>query len=252
MFFPPNFTFLSTSLKNSPLLPKPHFIKGSRSTLQYVLHNTRCMNSPKMAASLGLVLQINRFFCRNLPYRLSQGRCFRSASSLQKHRLASRPSISTRYPSGIAPHGKKDSFTAKVNYRPVSVLPCFSKIFERVLYDQMLQFSKLILGDSLSGFLKGHSCATALLKMTEDFRASLDNKDHCIAIAVDLSKAFDSISHSLLISKLKAYGFTKSAANLIRSYLCGRLQRVRLRLEDNPTWRSSRINIGASFIQRIH
>ena len=42
-------------------------------------------------------------------------------------------------------------------------------------------FEKLILGDSLSGFLKGHSCATALLKMTDDFRASLDNKDHCIA-----------------------------------------------------------------------
>ena len=41
-------------------------------------------------------------------------------------------------------------------------------------------FEKLILGDSLSGFLKGHSCATALLKMTDDFRAFLDNKDHCI------------------------------------------------------------------------
>ena len=50
-----------------------------------------------------------------------------------------------------------------------------------------------------------------------DFRASLNNKDHCTAIAVDLSKAFDSISHSLLISKLKAYGFTESAVNLIRS-----------------------------------
>jgi len=81
----------------------------------------------------------------------------------------------------------------------------------------MYDFAKLILSDSLSGFLKGHSCATALLKMTDDFRASLDNKDVCIAIAVDVSKAFDSISHGLLISKLKAYGFTKSAANLIRS-----------------------------------
>ena len=75
---------------------------------------------------------------------------------------------------------------------------------------------------SLSGFLKGHSCATALLKITEDIRTSLDNNDHCIAIAVD------SICHSLLISKLKAYGFIQSAASLIRSYLCGRLQRVRV------------------------
>ena len=79
----------------------------------------------------------------------------------------------------------------------------------------------------MSGFLKGHSCATALLKMTEDFRASLDNKDHSIAIAVALPKAFDSISHSL-ISKFKAYVFTEGAINLIRSYLCDTLQRVKI------------------------
>ena len=123
---------------------------------------------------------------------------------------------------------KKDCPTDKVNYRPVSVLTSFSKIFERVLHDQMLDFVKLILSDSLSGLLKGHSCATALLKMSEDFRASLDNKDHCTAIAVDLSKAFDSISHSLLISNLKAYGFTESAVNRIHSYLCDRLQCVKI------------------------
>ena len=64
--------------------------------------------------------------------------------------------------------------------------------------------------------------------MTEDFRASLDNKGHCIAIAVALPKAFDSISHSLLISKFKAYVFTEGAINLIRSYLCDTLQRVKI------------------------
>ena len=92
----------------------------------------------------------------------------------------------------MSPIYKKDSPTDKANYRPVSVLTCFSKIFERVvLRDQMYDFAKLILSDNLSGFLKGHSCATALLKISDDFRASLDNKDHCITIAVDLSKAFD-------------------------------------------------------------
>ena len=93
----------------------------------------------------------------------------------------------------MSPLYKKDSPTDKVHYRLVSMVTCFSKIFESVLHDQMLDFAKLILGDSLSGFLKGHSFATALLKMTDDFRASLDNKDHCIATAVDLSKAFDSM-----------------------------------------------------------
>ena len=130
--------------------------------------------------------------------------------------------------SNVSPVYKKDSPTDKVNYRPVSVLTCFPKIFERVLHDQMLDFAKLIRSDSLSGLLKGDSCATVLLKMTDDFRASLNNKDHCTAIAEDVSKAFDSISHSLLISKLKAYGFTESTVTLIRSYLCDRLQRVKI------------------------
>lgn len=76
----------------------------------------------------------------------------------------------------MSPLYKKDSPTDKANYRPVSVLTCFTKIFERVLHDQMCELAKLILSDSLSGFLKGHSCATALLKMTDDFRVSLDNK----------------------------------------------------------------------------
>ena len=60
------------------------------------------------------------------------------------------------------------------------------------------------------------------------WKVTLDNKDHCIAIAVALSKAFDSISHSLLISKLKAYVFTETAVYLIRSYLCDTLQRVKI------------------------
>ena len=113
--------------------------------------------------------------------------------------------------SNVTPLFKKDSPTDKTNYRPVSVLTSLSKIFERVQHDQTLVFSKSVLSDRLSGFLKGHSCTTALLKMTEDFRATLDNKEHCAAIAVDLSKAFDSVSHSLLRSKLRAYGFSDSA-----------------------------------------
>ena len=99
----------------------------------------------------------------------------------------------------MSPLYKKDSPTDKANYRPVSVLTCFSKIFERVLHDQMYDFAKLILSDNLSGFLKGHSCATALLKMTDDFRASLHNKDHFITIAVDFER--------LLTQSLTAYLF---------------------------------------------
>ena len=68
----------------------------------------------------------------------------------------------------------------------------------------------------------------ALIKITVDWRAGLHDRKGIVAIAIDLSKAFDSTSHSLLIAKLKPYGFDTDAINLIKSYLLGRHQRVRL------------------------
>ena len=76
------------------------------------------------------------------------------------------------------------------------------------------------LSPNLSGYLKGHSCCTALLKMTQDWRASLDRRE-----AVDLSKAFDSVRHPLLLAKLKAYGFTADALGNMAAYLLGRRQK---------------------------
>ena len=77
------------------------------------------------------------------------------------------------------------------------------------------------------GFLRGHSCCTALLKMTEDWRSALDQKHDVRVVIINLSKAFDSICHNLLLAKLKAYGLNSSAVDLIRSYLQERQQRVK-------------------------
>ena len=79
----------------------------------------------------------------------------------------------------------------------------------------------------MSGFLRGHSCATALIKLTDDWRVALDQKKEVGTIAIDLSKAFDSICHNLLLAKLKAYGLRDSALQLMRSYLKERKQRVK-------------------------
>ena len=110
---------------------------------------------------------------------------------------------------------KKDSKTLKSNYRPVSVLPATSKIAERVIFDQLYEFYLNFLSDNLSGFLKGHSCATALLGTCEDIKRNLDCKEHTAAITIDLSKAFNSINHNLLLAKLAAYGVTKDALHLL-------------------------------------
>ena len=80
----------------------------------------------------------------------------------------------------------------------------------------------------MSGFLKHHSCCFALLKMSENWRKSQDKRKAVVAVAIDLSKAFDSIDHSLLLAKFGAYGLSSSALQLMSSYLTVRKQKVKV------------------------
>ena len=130
--------------------------------------------------------------------------------------------------SNITPVFKKTDETNKTCYRPVSVLPALSKIYEKVVADQVYHAFAPSLSPNLSGYLTGHSCCTALLKMVEDWRLSLDNREAVATLAIDLSKAFDSVCHGLLIAKLRAYGFTDQALELMSNYLKDRRQRVKL------------------------
>lgn len=104
----------------------------------------------------------------------------------------------------MTPVFKTDEDTRKENYRPVSILTAISKVYEKVMFDQLYGAFYEHLSPNLSGFLKKHSRCTALFKMTEDWRRSLDKREAVIAVAEDLSKAFDSINHNLLLAKLRA------------------------------------------------
>ena len=108
------------------------------------------------------------------------------------------------------------------------MLPAVFKITKRVIFDQLYEFSLDFLSGNLSGFLKGHSCTTALLKICEDIRENFDSNEHSAAITIDLSKAFDSINHDFLLAKLSAYGVTEGALQLLRSYLTDRKQHVKI------------------------
>ena len=77
----------------------------------------------------------------------------------------------------------------------------------------------------LCGFRKNHNAQYSLLKMIENWKKQLDNGEKVGVIFMDLSKAFDTINHSLLLAKLKAYGFSNQALRLLQSYLCNRFQR---------------------------
>ena len=128
----------------------------------------------------------------------------------------------------ITPIFKKDNPLDKKNYRPISVLPVVSKLFERILQKQINAFIDSFLSPYLCGYRKGYSAQQALVSLIEKWKISLDNKGFAGAILMDLSKAFDTINHDLLIAKLHAYGFSKSSLKVLHSYLSKRFQRTKI------------------------
>ena len=91
------------------------------------------------------------------------------------------------------------------NYRPLSILACLSKIFERVYNDQMGVYFKDVLSTLLSAFRKQHECHHVLTKLMENSKQALDEGKNVGLILLDLSKAFDCLPHRLLLCKLNAY-----------------------------------------------
>ena len=128
----------------------------------------------------------------------------------------------------VSPAHKKDETTNKNNYRPISLLPCISKVFEKILYAQIYNFIEKFLSPYLCGFRKGYSTQDCLLVMIETWKKALDKKENAGAILTDLSKAFDSLNHELLIAKLNAYNFDDSVLKLLLNYLSNRKQRVNI------------------------
>ena len=129
----------------------------------------------------------------------------------------------------ITPIFKKLECILKKNYRPVSILPVVSKIFERIMQNQIKSYVEKYLSPFLCGYRKGYNTQYALTAMIEKWKEHLD-KDGGIAgaIMMDLSKAFDTLNHELLIAKLEAYGFDKSALMILSSYPSDRWQRAKI------------------------
>ena len=114
------------------------------------------------------------------------------------------------------------------NYRPISILPAMSKIIEKVVYTQLYDYfiSKTLFYTSQHGFKKLHSTETAALEFVDRIIKFLDTGKLPISIFIDLSKAFDTLNHQILIEKLAYYGITGITLNWFRSYLTNKTQYV--------------------------
>ena len=126
----------------------------------------------------------------------------------------------------VTPIFKKKYDLDKENYRPVSVLPHVSEVTERVMYIQIENFMEDKLSKLLTGFRKNHSTQHCLVNMLEKWKNTLDKGGFVCAIFMDLSKAFDTMNHDLLIAKLGAYGFQEDALVFMKSYFTNRKQLV--------------------------
>ena len=116
---------------------------------------------------------------------------------------------------------KANDRSEKSNYRPISLLLTLSKILEKIMYKRVYNFLNIrgLIYKSQYGFCSNHSCELATSELLGEIIKGQENKEHTIAIYLDLSKAFDTLDHKILLSKLEFYGIRDIANDWFQSYL---------------------------------
>ena len=130
----------------------------------------------------------------------------------------------------VTPIYKSDDKKVISNYRPISVLPIFSKLLEKLMHKRLLAYltTKNILVDNQYGFREKHSTYMGILNLIDQVTEAIDNRSYVLGIFIDLSKAFDTINHSILLEKLRLYGIRGTVWEWFKSYLERRSQFVQI------------------------
>ena len=127
----------------------------------------------------------------------------------------------------VAVH-KKDCTLRKTNYRPITILLVLSKVFEKLVHSRLASHFEDVYHNNVFACRDYHGCDTAILSLTEQFKKELDNHKVISLVSMDLSKAYDTLPHDLIVKKLEDYGGHSKVINLVTNYLSDRQQRVRL------------------------
>ena len=132
--------------------------------------------------------------------------------------------------SRICPVPKVQNPTTLAEYRPISILPVLSKVFERIILEQLTEHieSRAVYLENQSGFRKSHSTITLLLKLKDDIKSAMQRGEVTLAVFADFSKAFDTVDYKILISHLSKIGFSNHLLKLISNYLSNRYQYVQI------------------------
>ena len=135
----------------------------------------------------------------------------------------------------VTPIYKKGDPRYLDNYRPVSTLPIFGKILEKVIYNRLYDYFSTTnaIYDRQFGFRKQHSTSHAINYSVDHILKNVEKKNHVIGIFIDLSKAFDTIEHGKLLEKLAHYGIRGPAHEILKSYLSNRQQVTKFLKEES-------------------
>ena len=130
----------------------------------------------------------------------------------------------------VTPVYKSSDSSSLSNYRPVSVLPCFSKMLERIMYTRLynhLQENKILYSKQF-GFQRGHSTDYAIIELVEQIYQNFEENKCTLGVFIDLAKAFDTVDHKILLRKMEIYGIGGTTLKWFENYLTNRKQYIQI------------------------
>ena len=140
----------------------------------------------------------------------------------------------------ITPFYKKGAKNLTTNYWPISLLITVSKLLEKVMYSRIYDFlNESRIYTSQYGFRKFHSCENAITELVSNIIKGWESKKNTLAIFLDLSKAFDTLQHSVLFNKLECYGIRGVALDWFKSYLLNHTLSVKCKIKSSGTQEKS-------------
>ena len=130
----------------------------------------------------------------------------------------------------VTPICKGDDSSDVGNYIPISVLPCFSKILEPIMYNRLYKYliESNILYSKQFDFQNSHSNDHAVIQLVDQIIEPFENNKYTLGVFIDLSKPFDTVDHSILLKKLELYGIMDRNHGWLKSYLSNRRQFVQI------------------------